>query len=82
MAAMAVLYVRNVPEVTYEALRRRAAERKSTIGAEAIRLLDRALRTDVAEIVRVLDAVEKHRPVIRRGAPTAAQLIRRDRELR
>lgn len=79
---MATLYVRNVPEATYLALRRRAAERQSSIGAEVVRLLDRALRTDVAEIERVLDAIEAHRPTVRGGAPTPAQLVRRDRDRR
>lgn len=79
---MATLHVRNVPEGTYEALRKLAAERRSSIGAEALRLLDRALRTDVAEVRAVLDEIEAHRPVVRRGAPTPAQLIRRDRARR
>ena len=57
-----------------------AIERKSSIGAEAIRLLQRALRTDRAGARGLLDEIDASRPRARRGTPTAAGLIRRDRE--
>jgi plasmid stability protein len=79
---MPTLHVRRVPDDTYEALRRLAEDRKSTIGAEAIRLLRRALRTDRAGIRALLDEIEARRPVARRGAPPAAELIRRERNAR
>jgi plasmid stability protein len=79
---MATLHVRNVPVDTYEALRLLAAERKSSIGAEAVRLLQRALRTDRAGVRALLEEIDASRPRARRGAPTAAALIRRDRETR
>lgn len=79
---MATLHVRQVPEETYEALRRLAAERKSSINAEAVRLLARAVRTDTAAVRALLDRIEIRRPVARRRAPTAAALIRRDRDAR
>lgn len=79
---MATLHVRQVPEETYEALRRLAAQRKSSINAEAVRLLERAVRTDTAAVRALLDRIEIHRPVARRRAPTAAALIRRDRNAR
>jgi plasmid stability protein len=79
---MATLHVRNVPRDTYEALRRLAAERKSSIAVEAIRLLQRALRTDRAGLRLLLDEIETRRPTARRGSPTAAELIRRDRDAR
>ncbi len=79
---MPTLHVRNVPDDTYEALRRLATERKSSIGAEAVRLLQRALKTDIAGLRALLDAIETRRPVARRGAPGAAALIRRDRDAR
>jgi plasmid stability protein len=77
---VATLHVRNVPDDTYEALRHLAIERKSSIGAEAIRLLQRALRTDRAGARGLLDEIDASRPRARRGTPTAAALIRRDRE--
>lgn len=77
---MPTLHVRNVPDDTYEALRRLAVERKSSIGAETVRLLQRALRTDRVAVRTTLDQIEARRPVARRGSPTPAELIRRDRD--
>ncbi len=79
---MPTLHVRNIPPDTYEALRRLAEERKSSIGAETIRLLQRALRMDSARVRALLDEIEARRPVVRRRVPTAAELIRRDRDAR
>jgi plasmid stability protein len=79
---MATLHVRNVPDDTYEALRRRAAERKSSIGVEAIRLLRRGLETDTERVAALLDDIEARRPVPSRRVPSAAALIRRDRNAR
>jgi len=79
---MATLHVRNVPDDTYEALRRLAAERNSSIAIEAVRLLRRALRTDRAGVRALLDEIDARRPAVRRETPTAADLIRRDRDAR
>ena len=77
---MATLHVRDVPEETYEALRRLAAERGSSMNTEAIRLLGRALRTDRAAVQALLEQIESRRPVPRRKVPAPAALIRRDRD--
>ena len=77
---MATLHVRDVPEETYEALRRLAAERGSSMNTEAIRLLGRALRTDTAVVRALLEQIESRRPVPRRRVPAPAALIRRDRD--
>ena len=77
---MATLHVRDVPAETYEALRRLAAERGSSMNTEAIRLLGRALRTDTAAVQALLDQIESRRPVPRRKVPAPAVLIRRDRD--
>ena len=79
---MATLHVRNVPERTYEALRERAGERRTSISAEAIRLIERGLRTDRLGVEEVLARVEATRPKARPGAPSAAELIREDRDAR
>jgi hypothetical protein len=71
-----------VPEDTYEALRRLAAERDSSITVEALRLLQRALRTDRPGVRALLDEIDARRPTARRGAPSAADLVRRDRSAR
>ena len=79
---MATLHVRNVPDGTYEALRERAGERRTSISAEAIRLIERGLRTDRLGVEEVLARVEATRPKARPGAPSAAELIREDRDAR
>ena len=77
---MATLHVRQVPDELYEALQRQAQERRSSIAKEAIRLLSRALRTERAGVQQLIDEIEAHRPVARRGTPAAAALIRQDRD--
>lgn len=79
---MATLHVRNVPDSTYEALRERATERRTSISAEAIRLLERALSTDRTRVNELLAQIEASRVEARRGAPGAAELIRQDRDER
>ena len=79
---MATLHVRSVPDATYEALRERAAERRTSISAEAIRLIERALRTDRARVNELLAQIEETRGEARPDAPSAAELIRRDRDER
>lgn len=79
---MATLHVRNVPGPTYEALRERAAERRTSISAEAIRLIERGLRTDRTRVEEILTQIEAVRVAARPGAPGAAELIRQDRDER
>ena len=79
---MATLHVRNVAESTYEALRERAAERRTSISAEAVRLIERGLRTDRLGVEQILARIEATRPAARPGAPSPADLIRRDRDAR
>ena len=79
---MSTLHVRNVPDDIYEALRRRAAERRSSVAAETIRLLGRALHVDRPGVRELLEEIERTRPVARKGAPAAAELIREDRDRR
>ena len=79
---MATLHVRNVPDKTYDALRERASERRSSISAEAIRLIERGLRTDRVGVEELLGRIETTRPRARPGAPSAAELIRQDRDAR
>jgi plasmid stability protein len=78
---MNTLHVRNVPSEVYEALRERAAERDSSISAETVRLLKRALRTDRLGLRQLFDSIEAVRPSVKR-APSVAELIREDRDTR
>lgn len=79
---MPTLHVRNVPEALYEALRRRADEQGTSIGAEAIAALQRAMRTDLVGVREVLADYHPHRPVAKPGTPSAADLVREDRDRR
>jgi plasmid stability protein len=79
---MSTLYVRNVPGDIHESLRRRAKERKSSVSAEALRLLAHALKRDRPGIRELLEEIEEKRPAARRGTPSAAELIREDRDRR
>jgi plasmid stability protein len=74
------LYVREVPEQVYGELKRRARQRGSSISREAIRLLARALEADRPEVRELLDEIRSHRPVAPRGSPSAADLLREDRD--
>jgi plasmid stability protein len=77
---MSDLHVRNVPEDVYEGLRRRAKELGTSISVETVRLLRRALKTDSAEVRELLEEIEQNRPVARGEVPSAAELIRQDRD--
>jgi plasmid stability protein len=77
---MATLYVRDVPDDVYELLRRRAAERQTSISAEAIRLLRRSLGADRQAVRRFLDQVETHPLRVPCGTSSPAELIREDRD--
>jgi hypothetical protein len=79
---MSTLHVRNVPERLYEALRRYARKRNSSISAEVIRLLERALRIDRPGVRELLAEIERNRPAARRTTGSAARLVREDRDRR
>lgn len=79
---MGTLYVREVPERVHGALKRRARERGSSISKEAVRLLERALEADRPEVRELLDEIRSLRPVVRRGSPSAGELVREDRDRR
>jgi plasmid stability protein len=76
------LYVREVPDRLYGELRRRARQRGSSIAAEALRLLERGLEVDRPEVRDLLAEIRTARPVAKRGTPSAAELIREERERR
>ena len=82
---MATLYVENVPDDLYEALRKRAKSRRRSIAAEVIQLLEaniptesviRARRKVLAELDRLRAA---HTP--KPGPfPSSEEMLREDRE--
>jgi len=82
---MATLYVENVPDDVYKALRKRAKNNRSSIAAEVIDLLKRNVPTE-AELRRRQKAFDelaklRARPPLGSGPfPSAEEMIREDRE--
>jgi plasmid stability protein len=81
---MATLYVENVPEEIYDALRARAKSNRRSIAAETISLLETTLPTR-AELRRRRDfyrQVQSIRRLSPKGQPghSAEELLRQDRE--
>jgi plasmid stability protein len=82
---MPTLYVENVPEDLYEALRERARKNRTSMAAEVIELLEHFVPTpaELKRRHRVYDELAKlrARPPIGPGPfPSAEEMIREDRE--
>jgi len=81
---MSTLYVENVPEELYEALRARAGQRRKSISAEVLELLAENVPTadEMARRRRVLERVRALRPRRAGGSgpfPTTERMQREDR---
>ena len=82
---MATLYVENVPDEIYTALRKRARANRKSIAAEVISLLEENIPTE-AELKRRGKAFEglarlRAKPPLTPGPfPSAEEMIREDRE--
>jgi plasmid stability protein len=82
---MPTLYVENVPEDVYKALRKRARANHKSMAAEVIELLEQFVPTE-AELKRrrkVYDELAKLRampPLTPGPFPSAEEMIREDRE--
>ncbi|MGH9353513.1 MAG: FitA-like ribbon-helix-helix domain-containing protein [Terriglobia bacterium] len=81
---MATLYVENVPDDLYEALRGRARQRGKSIAAEVISLLEESIPTaqELKSRRQFLRQAERLRSRKTRGAgpfPSAEQMRREDR---
>jgi plasmid stability protein len=82
---MATLYVENVPDDVYKALRKRARANNSSMAAEVIELLKQFVPTE-AELKRRREfydrmAEVRARPPLTPGPfPSAEEMIREDRE--
>jgi plasmid stability protein len=82
---MATLYVENVPENLYEALRSQAKARRRSIAAEVLALLEENVPTarelkSRHEWVRKLARLRKQQTASGRAFPAAEEMIREDRE--
>jgi len=82
---MPTLYVENVPEAVYKALRERARKNRKSIGAEVIELLQRNVPTAQElrrrrEFVERLKKISSQPPLSPGPFPSAEEMIREDRE--
>lgn len=82
---MATLYVENVPDELYEALRRQAKARRRSIAAEVLALLEenvptaeqlKARQTLYRQVIRM----RKKLPKSKGPFPSTEEMIREDRE--
>jgi plasmid stability protein len=82
---MATLYVENVPDEIYKALRKRARTNRQSIAAEVIALLKQNIPT-AEELKRRRDFYDRmaelraRRPLSPGSFPSAEEMIREDRE--
>jgi plasmid stability protein len=82
---MATLYVENVPDDLYEALRSQAKARRRSIAAEVLALLEENVPTAQElesrhEWVRKITRLRKQQEASARTFPSAEEMIREDRE--
>jgi plasmid stability protein len=82
---MPTLYVENVPEDLYEAIRARAQGNRKSITAEVLALLAESVPTpaELARRRKVFERAEKirsRRPISRGPFPSAEEMLRDDRD--
>jgi antitoxin FitA len=82
---MATLYVENVPDDIYKALRKRARANRKSIAAEVISLLEQNIPTEeeLRRRRKVFDGLARLRarqPLSSGPFPSAEEMIREDRE--
>lgn len=82
---MATLYVENIPEELYRALRERARQHRKSIAGEILTLLEENIPTAAElkkrqKIFKQLERIRSANPPHSRPFPTAEQMQREDRE--
>jgi plasmid stability protein len=82
---MATLYVENVPEPIYKALRQRARKNRKSIAAEVIELLEQNIPTAEElkarrEFARRMKELSSRETLSPGPFPSAEEMIREDRE--
>ena len=82
---MATLYVQNVPDELYEALRKQAQQHGKSIAAEVVSLLQETVTTPSElkareELLRAALRIRSRRPPAKGPFPSAEEMIREDRE--
>ena len=82
---MATLYVENVPDELYKALKKRAKENRKSLAAEVIELLRENIPTEEElksrrRFVQVMRTLRSQPPLGRGTFKSAEEMIREDRE--
>ena len=82
---MATLYVENVPDDLYRALRKRAKANRKSIAAEVIELLEEHIPTEAEmkrrrRIFQELAELRARPPIGEGPFPSAEEIVREDRE--
>jgi len=82
---MPTLYVENVPDALYDALRKRAREHRKSMAAEVIGLLEQNVPTEEQrkkrrKAFRELARIRALPPLTPGPFPSAEEMIREDRE--
>ncbi len=82
---MATLYVENVPDDVYKALKERARKNRKSVAAEVIELLRRDIPTadelrSRREFVRKMRELASKEPLSPGPFPSAEEMIREDRD--
>ena len=82
---MATLYVENVPDELYAALRKRAQQNRKSIAAEVVALLERHVPTEQElkrrrQLFLELKKLRAVRSQVAGPFPDAAEIVREDRE--
>jgi plasmid stability protein len=82
---MATLYVENVPDELYKALRHRARKHRKSIAAEVVSLLEENIATPAElkkrlSLLKDLQRLRAIRPPGRGPFPSAEEMLREDRE--
>jgi plasmid stability protein len=82
---MATLYVENVPDAVYKALRERARKNRKSIAAEVIALLEQNVPTAEElrrrrEFARQMKRISSQEPLSPGPFPSTEEMIREDRD--
>ena len=82
---MATLYVENVPDNLYEALRKRAKSHRRSIAAEVLALIEQNIPTAEElqarqEMLQRILRMREEQPTGKGPFPSAEEMIREDRE--
>jgi plasmid stability protein len=77
---MAQVLIRNLDDAAVERLKARAAAKQRSLEAELREILEEASRPGKAEALAMLDAIRARTRPPGSGEPTAAEMIREDRD--